>query len=129
MVFKKLKRKRHIIYQDDLTKDVPGIYLFQGDEYEVFRLVIRRRDTGDDFGESNYLIRSKSNNLRYLILYGFKNEACQFDKFSFWINNKVLIPPGDNAYAGDLLDEEVAELYIMDFIENYLKFHESFPKN
>lgn len=123
----RLKKKRAIIYQDELLDDVPGIPVFSSESYEAFRLRIKRRDTGDDFGESNFLIRDKSNNLRYVLLYCIREQPEIINSMSFWVNNTVPIPAGYNAYAGDLLDEEVAILYVMDFVERFLKDKNEFP--
>lgn len=126
MTLKQLKRKRHIIYQEELSCDQPGTFVLEGEEYEAFKLRIRRRDTDPRVGEVNFLIRDKSNNLRYLLLYGFMEQPGEIFRISFWINSKVRLPSGEIAHAGKLLDEERASYFIMDFCERYLKKNYAF---
>jgi hypothetical protein len=94
--------------------------------YEAFKLQIKRRDTDDKFGEANFLIRDKGNNLRYLILYCFIEQPGEICSVSYWINNKVTLPPGETVFAGNLLDDEKAALFVMDFLERHVKKNYSF---
>ena len=121
MKIKKLKRRRHLLYHGDLASDQPGAAVYEGFDYEAFKLRIQRRDTDDRTGEVNFLIRDKSNNLRYLLLYCFLPEPGEISFLSFWVNTKVLLPSGELATAGPLLDEEKASYFIMDFIQKHLK--------
>lgn len=101
--------------------ELPGKPVFMGDEYEAFKLQIRRLDTGDRSGEVNFLIRNKQNNLRYLLLYCFVEQPGEIFRMSFWINNKVLLPTSEVATTERLIDEEKAAYWVMDFCEQYLK--------
>lgn len=126
MRINKLKRKRHLIYETDLVDQRPGNPVFECEEYEAFKLRIKRRDTGDAWGETNFLIRSRTNNLRYLLVYCFTREPGQVFRICFWINDKVLLPDGELATAGKLLDEEKASYFVLDFIEQYIKKNYTF---
>jgi len=121
MKLKQLKRKRLVIYKDELTDDLPGIPVPGGEEYEAFKLRIRRRDTDPRVGEVNFLIRDVSNNLRYLLVYCLMDNPDEIHTISFWVNSKVSMPTGEIAYAGKLLDDEKASYFLMDFTERHLK--------
>ena len=121
MTLKQLKRRRHVIYKDDLTCDLPGTPVLEGEEYEAFKLRIRRRDTDPGVGEVDFLIRDLSNNLRFMLVYCLMDEPERIHSVSFWINSKVLLPSGELVHAGNLLDEERASLFLMDFTERHLK--------
>jgi len=121
MTLKQLKRKRLVIYKDELTCDLPGTPVLEGEEYEAFKLRIRRRDTDPRVGEVNFLIREMSNNLRFMLVYCFMDEPEQIHSISFWVNSNVLLPSGELAEAGKLIEEEKASLLLMDFIERHLK--------
>lgn len=121
MRLKQLKRKRLVIYTDELSGETPGTLVHKACEYEAFKLRIRRRDTDNRVGEVNFLIRDNSNRLRYLLVYCFMEQPGEIFQISFWINTKVQLPSGELAYAGKLLDDERASLFLMDFAENHLK--------
>lgn len=121
MKLRQLKRRRHLLYSIGLTEDKPGILEFESDQYEVFRLRISKRETDDRCGEVNFLIREKSNNLRFALLYCFLESPEEISSMSFWVNTKVLLPTGELAFAGKLIDEEKATYLIMDFCERHLK--------
>ena len=126
MKLKQLKRKRPIVYKDELIDDLPGIPVPGGEEYEAFKLRIHRRDTDPRVGEVNFLIRDVSNNLRYLLVYCLMDEPDLIHTINFWVNSKVRLPSGELAHAGKLLDEERASFLLMDFTERYLKKKYSF---
>lgn len=126
MKLKQLKRKRHIIYKGVLASDNPGTLAFEGMEYEAHKLQIQRRDTDDRDGEVNFLIREKDNNLRYLLLYCFIPEPGQINRICFWICNKVELPSGEIATVSQLIDQERASYFVMDFTERYLKKNYTF---
>lgn len=121
MKLKQLKRKRLVIYKDDLIDDQPGVPVLEGDEYQAFKLRIQRRETDPRVGEVNFLIRDVSNNLRYMLVYCLMDEPDQIHSICFWVNSKVHLPSGELAYAGKLLDEEKASFFLMDFTERHLK--------
>lgn len=127
MKIQRLKKKRNIIYQQDPESEIPGTPVLESETYEVFKLRIQRRETGDEFGEVNFVVREKTNNLRYLLLYCRMDEPGEICSMSFWINSRVTLPPGETVYAGDLLDPEKASLFVMDFTETHLKKKYSFP--
>ena len=126
MVFKplmritQLQRKRNLIYSKELTIESPGIPVFKGEVYEVFKLQIQRRDDDPGTGEVNFLIRNLTNNLRFLLAYCFMENSNEIHAISFWINSKVLLPSGEIANTGKLVDDENASYLLMDFIENYI---------
>jgi len=125
-IIKYLTRKRHIIYDDVLTIDTPGIPVIKVDTYEAFKLQIKRRDTDPEIGEVNFLLRDPSNNLRFLLVYCFMEEPNCIVSISYWINNKVQLPSGELVHAGVLIDNEKAVYFVIDFIERYLKKHYKF---
>jgi hypothetical protein len=121
MTLKQLKRKRLVIYKDELTCDLPGTPVLKGEEYEAFKLRIRRRDTDPGVGEVNFLIRELSNNLRFMLVYCFMDEPDRIHSISYWVNSKVLLPSGELAHAGNMIEEEKGSLLLMDFVERHLK--------
>lgn len=126
MKLKQLKRKRHIIHKGELTSDNPGSLVFEGSEYEAHKLQIWRRDTSDLDGEVNFLIREKENNLKYILVYCFIPEPGQINRICFWICNKVQLPSGEIATVAQLIDQEKASYFVMDFTERYLKKNYTF---
>jgi hypothetical protein len=121
MKLKQLKRRRPVIYQDELSGELPGTLVLQAEGYEAFKLRIRRRDTDPRVGEVNFLIRDVSNNLRFVLVYCLMDNPDEIHTISFWVNSKVLMPTGEIAYAGTLLDDEKASYFLMDFAERHLK--------
>lgn len=121
MKITRLKRKRHVSYADDTVSERPGMPVAISEEYEAFKLRIRKINTESNFGEANFLIRLRTNNLRYILVYCFLNEDQSIASVSFWVNNSVTLPPGETVTAGDLVEEEKATLLVLDFCETYLK--------
>lgn len=126
MKITQLKKKREIVYRCRLVDDVPGNPVLDSETYEAFKLQIQRRDTDDTCGEVNFLIRDKGNNLRYLVLYCFMDEPNEIRSVSYWVNNKVTVPPGLVETVEDLIDHEKAALFVMDFLERHVKKNYSF---
>lgn len=120
MNLKKIDNKRKVDYYVDLISDDLPKLVYSGKNYDVFKLDIKKRHVITNIGEVNFLIRDKSNNLKYIILYGFMEEPNQIFKFTYYINNKVVLPSRETVTVNNLLDPELAGYYVMDCIENYV---------
>lgn len=121
MELKKIKRTRHIEYYLNLTDDDLGVPVLEFESHSAYKLQIKKRNVDTKLGEINFLIRDNSNNLRYVILYCFIDNPGEICSCSYYINSRVLLPSGENAYCGELIDKEVALYLCKDFIERYLK--------
>lgn len=116
----KIDNKRKVDYYVDLISDDLPKLVYSGKNYDAFKLDIKQRHVVTNIGEVNFLIRDKSNNLKYIILYGFMEEPNQIFKFTYYINNKIVLPSRETVTVDNLLDPELAGYYVMDFIENYV---------
>ncbi len=121
MELKKIKNIRHIEYYVNLTDDNIGTPVLEFDNYSAYKLQIKKRNVDTKLGEVNFLLRNKSNNLRHVILYCFIDNPGEICSCSYYINSKILLPSGEYAYCGELIDQEVAFYMVREFIEKYLK--------
>lgn len=121
MELKKIKRARNIEYYVDLTHDDIGTPVLEFESHTAYKLQIKTRSVDPKLGEVNFLIRDNSNNLRYVILYCFIENPGEICSCSYYINSRVLLPSGENAYCGELMDEEIALYLCKELIEKYLK--------
>lgn len=121
MELKKLKRPRAIDYNQGLTGDEPGTLVLEFDKHSAYKLQIKKRHVDTKLGEVNFLIRDNSNNLRYVLLYCFIDNPGEICSCSYYLNSRVLLPTGESAYCGELMDDEVARYLCKDLIERYLK--------
>lgn len=120
MKIEKISNKRHIdYYVDPLVDDLPKL-LYAASNYSAYKLDIKMRHIYTDVGEVNFLIRDNSNNLKHIFLYGIMKSPNEIFKFKYYINNKVKLSKNDYVFVPELLDNEVAEFYVLDFINNYV---------
>ena len=120
MKITRIPNKRNIDYYVDLLSDDQPKVLYTGSNYTGVKLDIKKRHIKTDLGEVNFLIRDNTNNLKYLILYGFMNEPDKIFEFRYYINDKVKMDDFVVATVENLMDEEVAKYFILDFINNYV---------
>ncbi len=117
---KKISKKRSIEYYCNLTEETLPKLIYSNTIFDAFKLDIKSRVTNTDVGELNFLIRDKSNILRYIILYCYMDKPNTIFQFSYYLNNEVVLPSKYIAKTETLIDDEVGYLYIMDFISNYV---------
>jgi len=111
---------RKIDYYEDLISDDLPDKVYETESFEVYKLKIKQRHVQTVLGEINFMIRDKSNNLKYILVYCYMMEPDNIFKIDFYINDIVEFRR-DNVKVDPLLDNEVAELYVKDLISNYLK--------
>lgn len=112
---------RHIEYYVDLVGDDIGNPVVEGETYSAYKLQIKKRNVDTSYGEVNFLLREKSNNLRFILMYCFIENPGEIAFSEYWINSRVTLPSGENAHCGELVDSEMATYYIKDFTEKFLK--------
>lgn len=120
-IVNQIKSRRNIIYHEDLVSDNLATPVYSNNEFDVYKLSIKERRVHTSLGEIDYLLRDKSNNLKYILLYCYIINPGKLYRFEYYINDTVLLPSKFNAKTDKLVDEEKAKFYAMDFIINYLE--------
>jgi len=112
---------RKIDYYEDLVSDNLEDKVYENDSFEVFKLKIKKRHVQTVLGEINFLIRDRSNNLKYILVYCYMMEPDNIFRIEYYINDILLIPSKEVVKVNSLIDSEMAELYVKDLTENYIR--------
>lgn len=112
---------RKIDYYEDLVSDNLTDKVYENDSFEVFKLKIKKRHVQTVLGEIDFLIRDKSNNLKYILVYCYMMEPDNIFRIEYYINDILLMPSKEVIKVNPLLDSEIAELYVKELAENYIK--------
>jgi len=118
-----IPKKRHVEYCDDLTVENLSNPVYSNSQFDAFKLLIKKRNIDIVFGEVNFLIRDKNNNLKYLILYCYIDQPNEIFKINYWINNKVVMPNRELVTTDNLIENELSTYYVLDFIKNYISIN------
>lgn len=112
---------RKIDYYEDLVSDNLTDKVYENDSFEVFKLKIKKRHVQTVLGEIDFLIRDKSNNLKYILVYCYMMEPDNIFRIQYYINDILLMPSKEVIKVNPLLDSEIAEFYVKELAENYIK--------
>jgi hypothetical protein len=114
-----LSKPRKISYYVNLIdEDISG-KVYEGSNYEAYKLQIKERHINTVVGEINFLIRDKSNNLKYILVYCYMMEPENIFKIEYYINDIIQLST-EVASVDPLVDKEVAEMLVKDLIINYI---------
>jgi hypothetical protein len=112
---------RKIDYYEDLVSDNLTDKVYENDSFEVFKLKIKKRHVQTVLGEIDFLIRDKSNNLKHILVYCYMMEPDNIFRIEYYINDILLMPSKEVIKVNPLLDSEIAEFYVKELTENYIK--------
>jgi hypothetical protein len=115
-----ISRPRKIDYYQDLISDQITELIYEGLNYEAYKLQIKQRHIQTVVGEVNFLIRDKSNNLKYILVYCYMMEPENIFKIEYYINDTIQLPTEEVVSLKSFLDREVAEMLVKDLIVNYI---------
>lgn len=115
-----MSKPRKIDYSVNLIDDdIPG-KIYEGSNYEAYKLTIKQRYFETDLGEINFMIRDRSNNLKFILVYCLMKEPEKIVNIQYYINDTVQLPSKEVIKTRPLVDQEVAELLVKDLISNYI---------
>ena len=115
-----MSKPRKIDYSVNLIDDdIPG-KIYEGSNYEAYKLTIKQRYFETDLGEINFMIRDRSNNLKFILVYCLIKEPEKIFKIEYYINDTVQLPSKEVIKTKPLIDHEISELLVKDFIYNYI---------
>lgn len=115
-----MSKPRKIDYSVNIIEDdIPG-KIYEGSNYEAYKLQIKKRYFETDLGEINFLIRDRSNNLKFILVYCLMKEPEQIFKIEYYINDTIQLPSKEVIKMKPLMDPEVGELFVKDLISNYI---------
>lgn len=117
----RINKPRLITYYSDLLSDELDNLIHDSESYQAFKLKIKQRHFESEQGEMNFLIRDKTNNLKYIILYCFMDEPEIIKDCDYYVNNILKLPSKETIITEPFIDGEVAELYVKDLIFNNLQ--------
>lgn len=115
-----MSKPRKIDYSVNLIDDdIPG-KVYEGSNYEAYKLIIKHRYFETELGEINFMIRDRSNNLKFILVYCLMKEPEKIVNIQYYINDTVQLPSKEVIKTRPLVDQEVAELLVKDLISNYI---------
>ena len=115
-----MSKPRKIDYSVNLIDDdIPG-KVYEGSNYEAYKLNIKHRYFETELGEINFMIRDRSNNLKFILVYCLMKEPEKIVNIQYYINNTVQLPSKEVIKTKPLFDQEIAELLVKDLIANYI---------
>lgn len=115
-----MSKPRKIDYSVNLIDDdIPG-KIYEGSNYEAYKLNIKQRYFESELGEINFMIRDRSNNLKFILVYCLMKEPEKIFKIQYYINDTVQLPSKEVIKTKPLMDPEVAELLVKDLVSNYI---------
>lgn len=115
-----MSKPRKIDYSVNLIDDdIPG-KVYEGSNYEAYKLNIKHRYFETELGEINFMIRDRSNNLKFILVYCLMKEPEKIVNIQYYINDTVQLPSKEVIKTRPLVDQEVAELLVKDLISNYI---------
>lgn len=112
---------RKIDYYEDLLSDNLPNKIYEGEYYEFYKLKIKERHFQTILGEINFMIRDKSNNLKYILVYCYMMEPDKIFKLDFYINDVIQMEYKELVKIEPLIDKEVAELLVKDLFVNHIQ--------
>lgn len=121
MKINRITQPRKIDYYVDLISDDLPNLVYDGSNYEAYKLQIKERHIQTDLGEIDFIIRDKSNNLRHILVYCYMNEPNKIFKAEYYINNIIKLPSKEVVKTDIMLDEEISEMYVKDLIVNHIE--------
>lgn len=121
MKINRITQPRKIDYYVDLISDDLPNLVYDGSNYEAYKLQIKERHIQTDLGEIDFIIRDKSNNLRHILVYCYMNEPNKIFKVEYYINNIIKLPSKEVVKTDIMLDEEISEMYVKDLIVNHIE--------
>lgn len=120
-IIESIPNPRKIDYYEDLISDNLSDKIYENESVQVFKLKIKKRHVQTVLGEIDFLIRDKSNNLKYILVYCFMMEPDNIFRIQYYVNDIVIMPTKEVIKVEPLLDSEIAELYVKDLADNYIK--------
>ena len=115
-----MSKPRKIDYSVNIIEDdIPG-KIYEGSNYEAYKLQIKKRYFETELGEINFLIRDRSNNLKFILVYCLMKEPEQIFRIEYYINDTIQLPSKEVVRMKPLMDSEIAELFVKDLISNYI---------
>jgi len=115
-----LSNPRKIDYNSNLISDQIPCLIYEGVNYEAYKLQIKQRHIQTVVGEINFLIRDRSNNLKYILVYCYMMEPEKIFKIEYYINDTIQLPSKEVIKIEPMLDKEKAEMLVKDLIVNYI---------
>lgn len=112
---------RKIDYYEDLVSHNLTDKVYENEIFEVYKLKIQKRHVQTVLGEIDFLIRDKSNNLKYILVYCFMMEPDNIFRIQYYVNDILIIPTKEVVKVKPLIDSEIAELYVKELADNYIK--------
>lgn len=116
-----IKNPRKIDYHEDLLSDNLSDKIYEGEDYEFFKLKIKQRHIQTVLGEINFLVRDKTNPLRHILVYCYMMEPDKIFKLDYYINDIIQLENKEVLKIEPFLDLEVAELLVKDLFVNYIQ--------
>ena len=84
-----MSKPRKIDYSVNIIEDdIPG-KIYEGSNYEAYKLQIKKRYFETELGEINFLIRDRSNNLKFILVYCLMKEPEQIFRIEYYINDTI----------------------------------------
>ena len=120
-IIESIPNPRKIDYYEDLISDNLSDKIYENESVQVFKLKIKKRHVQTVLGEIDFLIRDKSNNLKYILVYCFMMEPDNIFRIQYYINDVLIMPTKEVVKVNPLIDSEIAELYVKDLADNYIK--------
>lgn len=112
---------RKIDYHEDLLSDNLSEKIYEGENYDFFKLKIKQRHFQTLLGEVNFLIRDKTNNLKYILVYCYMMDPDKIFKIEYYVNDIIQFEYKEVVKIDPLVDNEVAELLVKDLFVNYIQ--------
>lgn len=120
-IIESIPNPRKIDYYEDLISDNLSDKIYENESVQVFKLKIKKRHVQTVLGEIDFLIRDKSNNLKYILVYCFMMEPDNIFRIQYYVNDIVKMPTKEVIKVEPLLDSEIAEFYVKELADNYIK--------
>lgn len=116
----RVKNPRKCDYDVNLIAElIPGL-VYSGNNYDAYKLKIKQRHVQTMLGEINFLIRDKSNDLKYVLVYCYMMEPEKIFKIEYYVNDVIQMPSKETIKIEPVMDGEVADLYVKDLVLNYI---------
>lgn len=120
MIITNIKNPRFVTYYNQLTSDEVDNMVHETSTYTAFKLKIKQRHFESEIGEIDFLIRDKTNNLKYILVYCYMEQPEEINSIEYYINDTVKLPSKEIVKVGPLMDVEVSDLLVKDLLHNYI---------
>jgi hypothetical protein len=111
---------RKIDYKENLIVDLLPNLVYSGNNYEAYKLQIKQRHIQTMLGELNFMIRDKTNNLKFILVYCYMMEPEKIFKIEYYINDIIQFPSKEIVKIDPMMDSEMADMYVKDLVFNYI---------